>query len=162
MSSAYNYCPRCAESLVVDEIDGERRPACSACGFVHWDNPLPVVAAIVELDGRILLARNRKWPEGKFGLITGFLERRDASPEAGIAREVFEETALHVETTTLVGVYPYAVKNEILIAYHAIARGDVALSEELIDYRLVAPERLQPWDTGTGHAVRDWLARRIS
>ncbi len=36
--------------------------------------PIPVVAAIVELDGMVILARNRLWPEKMFGLVTGFLE----------------------------------------------------------------------------------------
>lgn len=160
MSNGYKFCPRCATPLIATEIAGLRRGACGACDFVHWDNPIPVVAAVIEVDGHILLARNRKWPEGKFGLITGFLERDDVSPEAGIAREVREETALDVVATSLIGVYPYALKNEVLLAYHAVAKGTVRLNEELVEYRLIAPEKLQPWDTGTGYAVRDWLVRR--
>lgn len=162
--SDWRYCPRCGGVLERALLDGTTRTVCNnaGCGFVHWDNPLPVVAAVIELDGRILLARNRKWPDGKFGLVTGFLERDDASPEAGIAREVREETALEVVATSLIGVYPYVLKNEVLLAYHAVARGSVRLNEELVEYRLIAPERLQPWDSGTGHAVRDWLARRYA
>jgi len=40
---------------------GASRMACpdAACGYVHWDNPIPVVAAIVEHEGRVILARNR-------------------------------------------------------------------------------------------------------
>ena len=52
----------------------------TSCGYVHWDNPLPVVAAIVEYEGRILLARNAAWQEGMFALITGFLENGE-TPE---------------------------------------------------------------------------------
>lgn len=160
MNSGYKFCPQCAAALATVEVGGWPRRACPDCDFVHWDNPLPVVAAIVEVEGRILLARNSKWPEGKFGLVTGFLERDDASPEAGIAREVREETGLAARTATLVGNYPHAVKNEILLAYHVHAEGAVTLNEELAEYRLIAPENLRPWDTGTGYAVRDWLAWR--
>ncbi|MFX7506960.1 hypothetical protein ABTJ37_21845, partial [Acinetobacter baumannii] len=36
----------------------------------------------------------------------------------------------------------------------------IALSEELADYRLVAPEKMRIWNAGTGFAVADWLAAR--
>ena len=50
MSSAFKFCPRCANPLAVGDFGGAQRLGCS-CGFVHWDNPLPVVAAIVEHEG---------------------------------------------------------------------------------------------------------------
>ena len=160
------FCPKCAQPLIDLPLAGKQRMACPdhVCGFVHWDNPLPVVAAIIEheeSDGKILLARNKAWTVEFFGLITGFLER-DESPEEGIAREVMEEVGLETTATALVGVYDFRRKNELIIAYHVKARGEIVLNEELSDYRLVAPEKLVPWDAGTGHAVKDWLARRAS
>jgi len=137
-------------------VDG--RLAC-ACGYVHWDNPVPVVAAIVEHEGAVILARNRDWPEKMFGLVTGFLEK-DETPEAGVKREVKEELDLEPLGATLVGLYPFARRNELIIAYHVPAAGTVRLNEELAEYRRVAPEKLRPWDFGTGLAVADWLARR--
>ncbi|WP_175720084.1 NUDIX domain-containing protein [Burkholderia anthina] len=161
----YRFCPRCARALTEradPEHEGGRiRQACpdDVCGYVHWNNPLPVVAAIVELDGKILLARNAAWPEGMFALITGFLENGE-TPEDGIAREVFEETALKAEQVTLVGVYEFIRKNELIIAYHVRASGTVALSPELLEYRLVDPPLLRPWRAGTGYALADWMRAR--
>jgi NADH pyrophosphatase NudC (nudix superfamily) len=131
----------------------------SGCGHVEWGNPLPVVAALVELEGRIVLARNHAWAEGVFGLVTGFLEAGE-SPEAAVAREVAEELGLMTSGVSLIGVYPFERKNEIIIAYHVKTSGEIVLNEELAEYRLIAPEKLRPWDFGTGLAVRDWLARR--
>ena len=115
-----------------------------------------MLAAIVEIDGRILLARNAAWGEGKFALITGFMER-DETPEQGIARELKEETDLDAVETTLVGVYEFMRKNELIIAYHVKASGTVRLSPELLEYRLVEPADLLPWRAGTGYAVADWM-----
>ncbi len=163
--SDFRYCPHCAKPLVerIDRgEDGSRlRRGCpdDACGFVHWNNPVPVVAAIVEYEGRILLARNAAWPEGMFALITGFLEN-DETPEAGIAREVREETALEADTVELVGVYEFIRKNELIIAYHVRAHGTIRLSPELLEYRLVEPAKLRPWRAGTGQAVAEWMRRR--
>ncbi len=155
----YRFCPRCATPLVEREHAGRKRSLCAACGWVHWDNPLPVLAALVEYEGRILLARNAAWVEGMFALITGFMERGE-TPEAGVARELKEETSLDVVRADLIGVYEFTRKNELIIAYHVEATGTVQLSEELVDYRLVEPERLKPWRTGTGLAMADWMRAR--
>ncbi len=157
--ASWTYCPRCATPLVKRHEAGALRLACPACEFVHWDNPLPVIAALIEYEGKVLLARNRAWSNGMFGLVTGFLER-DETPQACVAREVKEETGLKVESTALIGVYEFMRKNEVIMAYHAISSGTIELGEELADVRLVAPERLRPWPMGTGYAVADWLAAR--
>ncbi|GMV02556.1 MAG: NUDIX domain-containing protein [Burkholderiaceae bacterium] len=157
----YRFCPHCATALSTGIVAGRERKACPACGFTHWNNPAPVVAALVQVGDLILLARNAAWPPKTFALITGFLEAGE-TPEEGIAREVMEETSLEVERTSLIGVYEFTRKNELIIAYHVIASGSVALSEELVEYRMVAPERLRPWRAGTGLAVADWMrARRL-
>lgn len=158
----YRFCPCCRAELV-DQADGQGRVrrmcVADGCGFVHWNNPLPVVAAIVEYEGRILLARNAAWPEGMFALITGFLEA-DETPEQGIVRELREETSLVAESVELVGVYEFMRKNELIVAYHVKANGTVSLSPELLEYRLVEPAKLRPWRAGTGYAVADWMRRR--
>ncbi|WP_291984468.1 NUDIX domain-containing protein [Candidatus Accumulibacter sp. ACC007] len=160
MSDTWNFCPRCAARLESSDEGGLPRLSCSAgCGFVHWDNPAPVLAALVEYQGAIVLARNRAWAAGAFGLITGFLERGE-DPAVGVAREVREELGLDASATTLIGVYPFARKHEVIIAYHVVGHGEIALNEELAEFRLVAPAKLKPWDFGTGFAVSDWLARR--
>lgn len=138
------------------------RLACSApCGHVEWGNPLPVVAALVEREDMIVLARNHAWQPGVFGLVTGFLEAGE-SPEAAVAREVKEELDLDASALSLIGAYPFERRNEIIIAYHVQAAGEIALNEELAEFRLIAPEKLRPWDFGTGLAVRDWLERRLA
>lgn len=155
------FCPQCAAPLAQREIGGRMRAACARpdCGYIHWDNPAPVVAALVERDGLVLLARNHAWPGKMFGLITGFLER-DETPEEAVAREVKEELDLDAQQVALIGVYPFQCKNEVIIAYHVVATGEVRLNEELAEYRLIAPEKLRPWDFGTGLALREWLQRR--
>ncbi len=126
---------------------------------MHYDNPLPVVAAIVEHEGAIILGRNVGWPETWYGLITGFLEKRE-SPEEGILREVNEELGLDAEICDLVGVYDFQRRNQLIVAYHVQAAGDIELGDELADIKRVPPEKLVPWGFGTGLAVRDWLYKQ--
>ena len=94
MSKAvYQYCPMCATTLHEMQHSGQSRMACGACGFVQWGNPVPVVAALVEYEGKVLLARNVAWPAHFYALITGFLECNE-TPEQGAIRELKEETNL--------------------------------------------------------------------
>lgn len=154
--SGFKYCPICAGPLTT-QLQGERdRLACPEGHWTHWDNPLPVLAALVEIEGRILLARNAAWAPGNFALITGFMER-DETPEQGIARELKEETNLDAGAITLIGVYEFMRKNELIIAYHVKASGEIVLSEELAEFRLVAPHKLRPPRVGTGYAMADWM-----
>lgn len=159
MLSNYRFCPHCATELIIREAGERDRASCPACGFVHWNNPAPVVAALIQVGDEILLARNAAWPARTFALVTGFLEAGE-SPVQGVAREIKEETNLDVDHTDLIGVYDFKRKNELIIAYHVIASGRIELSPELVEYRMVRPERLQPWRAGTGLAVADWMRAR--
>ncbi|MFZ6642471.1 NUDIX domain-containing protein [Undibacterium sp. TC4M20W] len=156
------FCPVCATSLIErpDEQEaGKLRLVCPEGHWTHWDNPLPVLAALVEFEDKVLLARNAAWPENTFALITGFMERGE-TPEQGVARELKEETDLDADEITLIGVYEFIRKNELIIAYHVKASGTVSLSPELLEYRLIEPEKLRPWNAGTGHAMADWMRTR--
>ncbi len=156
------YCVECGGELIEKEIEGTKRLVCSSesCGFTFWDSPVPVVAAIVEYRGKIILARNREWPEKIFALITGFLEKGE-SPERGILREVDEELGLKGEIESLIGVYSFLRKNQLIVAYHVKAEGEVRLGEEIVEIRHIPFEKLRPWEFGTGPAVRDWIEKNV-
>ncbi|MDD2546684.1 MAG: NUDIX hydrolase [Burkholderiaceae bacterium] len=157
------HCTHCGTPLAAITLaeDGghKERLRCTACGWTHWNNPTPVLAAVVELEGRVLLARNAAWPGKSFGLITGFMEAGE-TPQEGIAREIQEETSLEVSALQLIGVYDFQRMNQVIIAYHAVAHGDVQLSPELVEYRLVEPAKARCWPAGTGYALADWLRSR--
>lgn len=159
MSSTFRYCPVCATPLGRGEQGGRERAYCPGCGWVHWDNPTPVVAAVIELEGKVLLARNAAWPEKMFALVAGFLER-DETPQQAVAREVREETGLTVTATHLIGVYEFQRRNELIIAFHTPAEGTIALGEELAEVKLLEPSRVKPWPLGTGLALADWMRGR--
>ncbi len=166
MSASYRFCPTCATPLAAIEQaeDGgpKTRLRCPACGWTHWNNPTPVLAAVIECtdrNGQVLLARNAAWPGRMFALITGFMEAGE-TPEEGIVREVLEETSLVVDALALIGVYEFRRMNQLIVAYHATARGDIVLSPELAEYRLFAPQDLLCWQAGTGLALADWLRSR--
>lgn len=151
------YCPQCASELSENLLDQHIRLVCTAsCGFIHWNNPTPVVAAIIEHQDKVLLARNAAWPEGWFALVTGFLEQNE-SPEEAVLREVEEEVGLVGEVESFVGHYNFTEQNQLLIVYHVRAEGDVRLGDEIVEVKHELKEDVRPWPMGTGPALRDWL-----
>ena len=163
MSIEYRFCPTCAAPLALlsqMEDGGEKaRLRCTACEFTHWNNPTPVLAAVIEYEGKILLARNAAWSAKMYALITGFMEAGE-TPEGGISREIAEETNLSTSALKLLGVYDFQRMNQIIIAYHAVCSGEVRLSPELVDYKLYAFEDVLCWPAGTGYAMADFLRSR--
>ena len=163
MSSNFKFCPQCAtplEFIAQMEDGGEKeRLRCVACGYTHWNNPTPVLAAVVEYQGKILLAQNAAWPGKMFALITGFMEAGE-TPLGGIEREIKEETNLEATELNLIGVYDFQRMNQVIIAYHAVCHGKVKLSPELVDYRLYAFDEVKCWPSSTGFALADWLRTR--
>jgi NAD+ diphosphatase len=163
MDSAFKFCTQCAtplELVTALEDGGEKqRLRCAACNWTHWNNPTPVLAAVVEYNGQLLLARNAAWPGKMFALITGFMEAGD-TPDGGIAREVKEETNLDCSAVNLIGVYDFQRMNQVIIAYHVVAHGNVQLSPELAEYRLYDYDKVKCWPAGTGYALAQWLRGR--
>lgn len=157
------YCPFCGLPLSRLPLSGRERLACpdGKCGFVNWNNPIPVVAAIVEHDDHVILVRNVGWPIDWYGLVTGFLESGEM-PEEGILREVEEEIGLVAELQSYIGMYEFFRSNQLIIAYHVtVQTKDVTLcQEEIADYKWVHVEEVRPWTAGTGKALRDWLRLR--
>ena len=160
MTTEYRFCPCCAAPLALTtaQEDGgpKERQRCTACDFTHWNNPTPVLAAIVQVGDKVLLARNAAWQNRMFALITGFMEAGE-TPEEGIRREIAEETGLTVTALRLVGVHDFQRMNQVIITYHAQAQGQIVLSPELAEYKLFAPEQIRCWHAGTGLALADWL-----
>jgi NADH pyrophosphatase NudC (nudix superfamily) len=162
MSQAdFKFCPRCKTDLALGHHGGRERLACPACGFVHWRNPVPVVGAIVERAGRVVLVHGVGRPLHWYGLVAGFLETAETPAECAV-REVKEELGIDATLGGLIGVYPFERMNQIIFVYHVLARdGEITLAaDELDDYKQIRFEKIRPWPHGTGPGLRDWLVSR--
>lgn len=158
------YCPECTSPLQYRLLDGVERKACtsSTCHFVHWENPIPVVAVLVYYLDKIVLARNAQWPSERFSVITGYLER-DETPEQAVVREVREELGLEAQIGEFIGHYSIFRMNQLILAFSVVATGVLTLGSELVEYRLLTKEQLKKYDFGelaiTGEIAQAWLRK---
>jgi ADP-ribose pyrophosphatase YjhB (NUDIX family) len=70
---------------------------CGHCRHISYRNPLPVAVVLVPVDRGLLVVRRGIEPGlGKLALPGGYVDFAESWQQAG-AREVFEETGLHLE-----------------------------------------------------------------
>ncbi|MCL4166867.1 UNVERIFIED_CONTAM: hypothetical protein GTU68_062402, partial [Idotea baltica] len=158
LQEKHKFCSQCASILHIEYYDGEQRLTCSnqGCDYVLWNNPIPVIAVLVEhvnankQQGAFILAHNVLWPEGKYSVITGFMEAEDLSPQDAARREVKEELNLVAVNYHFIGHYTSSRANQLIIAYYVSAEGSIQLNEELDDYKYISAEKLKGWGTETG------------
>jgi ADP-ribose pyrophosphatase YjhB (NUDIX family) len=99
-----SYCPYCGKKVVKTDEDGVLRDFCEGCRVFFYENPLPVVSAIVASARDVLLVKRGKVPyKGHWCLPTGFAETGESVEDAAL-RELKEETGLQGKIIRLVDV----------------------------------------------------------
>ncbi len=124
------HCMSCGAELKFGMVEGgQERHHCS-CGFIHWNNPLPVVVVVIPCKGGVVLIKRRLPPAaGSWALPGGFVNAFE-SPEAAAKREAKEETTLDVEIDRLLKLVMTPGKNMILMFYLAKPCNDVPKGED--------------------------------
>lgn len=79
-----------------------------------------VAGVVVREDGRLLAIRRAD--NGTWELPGGVLEL-DEAPEAGVSREVWEETGIHVEVDQLTGVYKNTTRGIVALVFRCKPSG---------------------------------------
>lgn len=101
---AYRFCPTCSAPLAVAERGGRRRPACTACGFVLFRNPVVGVAVVVQRRGRVLLGRRNGSYRDQWCIPCGYVEW-DEDVRLAAEREFAEETGFRVRAGGVLAVH---------------------------------------------------------
>jgi 8-oxo-dGTP diphosphatase len=137
------FCIECGSALEAREVFGKLRPACPACGHVHFEDPKVAVGVVAERDGAILLTRRNHEPKmGCWSFPSGFVDAGE-DVRAAAVREALEETGILVELRRLLGVYQEEGSRVVYIAYAARAGpGEPVADAESMEVRFFAQEAL--------------------
>ena len=147
MKHTFKFCPLCKHYLRRKKIDGRKRLVCQKCGWICYENPLPVVVcAVRNKEGKILIAKRNFAPGvNKWALPGGFVESNE-TPEIACLRELREETGLKGEIKRLIGIYlqKYREYGSILVIGYEItvSKCSLSLNSELKDGKFLDKEEL--------------------
>lgn len=100
----FEFCPSCGKKDLVSA--GDKKLSCRSCSFTYFHNVAAAAAAILQLDGKIMLIRRAREPgKGKLDLPGGFVDPKEKAEEA-VRREVREELNIDLEAVSYMGSWP--------------------------------------------------------
>lgn len=163
----FGYCPKCGgNKFGINDFKSKR---CSDCGFVFYFNVASAnVALIVNKRGELLVARRAKEPaQGTLDLPGGFADCTETAEE-GVAREVAEETGLHVTATqylfSLPNVYTYSGFDvhtlDMFFMCEVEDAGAVRPADDVEELQWIPMEDIHPEEFGL-QSIRKGVARFI-
>jgi NAD+ diphosphatase len=163
----HQYCGQCATPT--EALTNERARRCPACGLTSYPRLSPAtIIAVVRRDAqgeRILLARNHRFPPGRYSVVAGFVEPGE-SLEACAQREVLEEVGLHIKNVRYFASQPWPFPNSLMIGFTAdYASGEITLEEsELADAGWFTADRLPslPPKMTIARKLIDWFVAQAS
>lgn len=141
----HQFCGRCATPT--EPSLTERVRACPSCGLTSYPriSPAIIIAVTRQTDDgpRILLARNHRFPPGRYSVIAGFVEPGE-SLEDCCRREVREEVGIEIRNIRYFGSQPWPFPNSLMLGFTGeYAEGDLVLeAAEIADAQWFAPDAL--------------------
>ncbi|TSC62666.1 MAG: ADP-ribose pyrophosphatase [Parcubacteria group bacterium Greene0416_14] len=90
-----------------------------SCGFVHFNNPIPVVAGIVLMHPGIVIVQRKFGPHvGEWCLPCGYVEHKRHPPDE-VIREIKEEAGIDARVTLDIGtINPNPGKGNQIITFY--------------------------------------------
>jgi ADP-ribose pyrophosphatase YjhB (NUDIX family) len=141
------FCSTCGQPVELRVPPGDNLPraVCTACGTVHYKNPLVVVGCVPEWDGRILLCRRAIEPRRGFWTIpAGFLENGESLATAA-AREALEEACARVEIGSLLAIVNVLHAHQVHVMFRArLLDGRFGAGVESLEVELFGESQI-PW-----------------
>lgn len=116
--NAHRLCGACGQPLTASQTD--MGLICAACGARYYPQIAPAVIVLVTRAGgkEILLAHNRKFAAGLYGLLAGFVEAGESAEEA-VRRELREEVGVEVKKLEYQFSQSWPFPNSLMLGYRA-------------------------------------------
>lgn len=115
-----SFCGRCGHSLHFHKV--ERALECPSCGLIRYPRINPaVIVGVIKGDSLLLTRYNRGYAHN--ALVAGFTEIGETLEET-VAREVMEETGVHVKNIRYYKSQPWGIAQDILMGFYCDADDD--------------------------------------
>ncbi len=163
----HRWCGRCGGEMVRDTAETAR--VCRDCGHRSYPRVSPAMIVLIEAsddagfsEPRILLAHNRRFPEGVYSCLAGYVDAGETL-EATVHREVMEEVGLEVSPPEYVRSQAWPLPHSLMLGFRTTGKGlPKPDGEEITDARWFPADEL-PHIPRHGTIARtlidDWLHR---
>ena len=153
------HCRSCGASTAyrVPADDNRERAVCTACGDIHYENPLNVVGTVPVWGDQVLLCRRAIEPRhGFWTLPAGFMELGETTAE-GALRETDEEAGAQVALEGLFTVLNVVRAGQVHLFYRArMLDTRIAPGAETLEAQLLREQDI-PWHQIAFRTVRQTL-----
>ena len=166
----FRFCPRCGSSAFA--MNNAKSKHCADCGFTYYFNPSAATVAVIEREGadgpQWLCVRRAKDPaRGTLDLPGGFSDSFETS-EAGVCREVREETGLEVTSTeflfSIPNIYMYSGfpvhTIDMFYRCRVAATAEARPADDVADILWLSPADIRPGDFGLD-SIRQGVRRLL-
>lgn len=157
----HRHCGRCGAATA--RSTAERLRSCTRCGHGAYPRLSPAIIALIERDGRALLARNARTRMPFFSTLAGFVEVGETLEEA-VVREIREEAGIAIRDVRYFGSQPWPLTGSLMVGFTAHwASGELSPDDgELAEAGWFPPDALPrlPGRLSIARALIDDFVRR--
>ena len=114
--ASVQFCGCCGNRAKHDE--NQRMMRCPTCGNLMFPKISPAIIVAVTDGERLLLTKYAGRKTAAYALVAGFVEIGETAEEC-VAREVFEETGLHIKDIHYYGSQPWGFDGNLMLGYTA-------------------------------------------
>ncbi|MDI9549727.1 MAG: NAD(+) diphosphatase [Chloroflexota bacterium] len=158
----HQFCGQCGAHT--QTLGHERAKRCPECGMTSYPRLSPAIIIAVtrrtEAGNLLLMARNHRFPPGRYSVVAGFVEPGESLEDAA-RREVREETAIRIKNIRYFGSQPWPFPNSLMIGFTAeYDCGEIVIEEaEIADARWFAADEMPrlPPKISIARRLIDWF-----
>ncbi|HBC75063.1 MAG TPA: NAD(+) diphosphatase [Candidatus Wallbacteria bacterium] len=110
------FCGECGSETLYSLF--ERAKTCAKCSAILYPVITPAIVVAVMKEDKILLAHNKKFADGVYSLIAGFVDPGESLEEC-VAREVMEETGIAVSDVKYFKSQPWPFPSSLMVGFTA-------------------------------------------
>ncbi len=139
----HHFCGRCGTKTNYHTSDRARQ--CPDCGMLSFPRVSPAVITLIHKGDEFLLARNARFPTGRYSIIAGFVEAGETLEET-VAREIQEEVGVEVTDIEYQCSQPWPFPHSLMIGFTAAwSAGDIVIDDdEIVEADWFSAQHLPP------------------
>jgi len=118
--SQNKFCGVCGTQTIAKKGGHQRNCTKKGCDCIHFPRTDPAVIMLVNDGDRVLLGRQKFWPDGLFSTLAGFVEPGETIEHA-VAREVYEEAGIIVKNIIYQHSQPWPFPSSLMLGFTADA-----------------------------------------